>query len=144
MAGEKAKKKAASKPSKPTCFAMVCAAIKAKKGTFGKGVSRAFIYSHIGDNHSGTAVAAVRRASRPSGPDHETPCLECSHRARVQTELGSVDDSATVDLTARAKGRMQDGGMSTREYRKRTRQCEPSENPSAATAATSRLDCTSY
>ena len=62
MAGEKAKKKAASKPSKPSCFAMVCAAIKAKKGTFGKGVSRAFIYSHIGDNHSGTAVAAVRRA----------------------------------------------------------------------------------
>ena len=61
MAGEKAKKKA-SKPSGPSCFEKVCAAIKAKKGTFGKGVSRSFIYKHIGENHSGTSVSAVRRA----------------------------------------------------------------------------------
>ena len=63
MAAEKAaKKKAPAKPKGPTSFAKVCEAIKAKKGTFGKGVSRSFIYKHIGDNHSGTSVAAVRRA----------------------------------------------------------------------------------
>merc|ERR1711997_169425 len=62
MAAEKKAKKKASKPAGPSCFVKVCEAIKAKKGTFGKGVSRSFIYKHIGDNHSGTSVAAVRRA----------------------------------------------------------------------------------
>merc|ERR1711953_62652 len=62
MAGEKKEKKKASKPAGPSSFMKVCEAIKAKKGTFGKGVSRSFIYKHIGDNHSGTSVAAVRRA----------------------------------------------------------------------------------
>merc|ERR1711973_906105 len=62
MAGEKKAKKKSTKPAGPTSFKKVCDAIKAKKGTFGKGVSRSFIYKHIGDNHSGTSVAAVRRA----------------------------------------------------------------------------------
>ena len=62
MAAEKKAKKKASKPAGPSCFVKVCEAIKAKKGTFGRGVSRSFIYKHIGDNYSGTSVAAVRRA----------------------------------------------------------------------------------
>merc|ERR1711879_1105415 len=62
MAGEKTKaKKKATKPAGPTSFKKVCDAIKAKKYARG-GVSRSFIYKHIGDNHSGTSVAAVRRA----------------------------------------------------------------------------------
>ena len=61
MAGEKKAKKKASKPAGPSSFAKVCEAIKAKKHARG-GVSRSFIYKHIGDNHSGTQVAAVRRA----------------------------------------------------------------------------------
>ena len=61
MAAEKKAKKRASKPAGPSSFAKVCEAIKAKKHARG-GVSRPFIYKHIGDNHSGTQVAAVRRA----------------------------------------------------------------------------------
>ena len=61
MVQAKKVKKKAAKPTGPTCAVKVYEALKSKS-SFGKGLSRAYIYKWIGDNYSGTSMGGARRA----------------------------------------------------------------------------------
>jgi len=50
-----------SKESSPTAAGKVAESLKSKS-SFGKGLSRAYVYKWIGEQYPGTSVAAVRRA----------------------------------------------------------------------------------
>ena len=56
-----ASKKKAAKPSGPSCAEKVYQALKSTRA-IKKGISRAYIYKWIGENHSGTTMAGARRA----------------------------------------------------------------------------------